>query len=180
LPSKLPAVQALAAMLQNSPAKPQIVSSRLAPSAIYDVEYRTAIIALVFERFAKPKATSGQWSISYQRLKLLQFLTIRPWLLPAIREWSMAGDEQRGLAFAYSIRIRRGFLSDSAHDDVVRYLAACGLIFRQETQIVSGLGENGLTQVANSIVQNGLFASERNTLDELGGIKITNQMLEGW
>jgi hypothetical protein len=179
MPNKLPAVQKLAAMLQGSPAKPQIVSSRLAPSAIYDVEYRTAIIALVFERFAKPKATSGQRSISHQRLKLLQFLTIRPWLLPAIQEWSEAG-EQRGLAFAYSIRIRRGFLSDSAHDDVVRYLAACGLIFRQETQIVSGLNANGLTQVANSIVQNDLFASERDALDELSQIRITNQMLEGW
>jgi hypothetical protein len=179
LPSKLPPVQALATLLQDSPAKPQIVSSRLAPSAIYDVEYRTAIIALVFERFAKPKIPTGQRSISHQRLKLLQFLTIRPWLLPAIRVWSVAG-EQRGLALAYSIRIRRGFLSDSAHDDVVRYLAACGLIFRQETQIVSGINANGLTQVATSIMQNDLFASERDALDELGGIKITNQMLEGW
>jgi len=36
------------------------------------------------------------------------------------------------------MRIRRGFLSDTAHDDVINYLVACGQIRRFETQIVSG------------------------------------------
>ena len=50
-PSK--AIENLSALLQESDAKPVLVPSRLAPSAIYDVQYRTAIICLVFEAFAK-------------------------------------------------------------------------------------------------------------------------------
>jgi hypothetical protein len=177
--SKIPPVQALAAMLRNSTAIPQIVPSRLAPSTIYDVEYRTAVIALVFERFARPVAPAEERKISSARLKFLQFLTLRPWLLPAIREWSSAGAQQE-LAFAHSIRIRRGFLSDSAHDDLISYLAACGILLRQETQIVSGKNARALTLVAQAIEQNDLFESERGVIDDLGGIKITNEMLEGW
>lgn len=179
MPKTAKPIQALAALLQDSEAKPVIVPSRLAPSAIYDVEYRTAVIGLLFEEFATPFGPIGHKRISAARLKLLQFITLRPWLLPAIREWSK-GAKQGSLAFAHSIRIRRGFLSDTAHDDVMNYLAACDIFFRQESHIVSGKNSKVLGEVVESLLKHDLFAAERKVIGELGGVKITNEMLEGW
>jgi hypothetical protein len=179
MPEKLQPIEQLAALLQHSGAEPVIVPSRLAPSAIYDVEYRTTIVALVFERFAKPPAPSDHRKIASSRLKLLQFITLRPWLLTAIRQWGEAG-EQSGFAFSHSLRIRRGFLSDTAHDDVINYLVARGIFLRNDTQIVSGKNAAALTEIAQSIVEQDLFSSERRVMEHLGEIKITNAMLEGW
>jgi hypothetical protein len=179
MPEKLQSIHQLAALLQDGKAEPVIVPSRLAPSAIYDVEYRTVVVALVFERFAKPAGLTGHQKMSSARLKLLQFITLRPWLLPAVREWSDAG-KQSGFAFGHPMRIRRGFLSDSAHDDLINYLIACGQLTRLETQIVSGTNGSVLTDIARSIVEHTLFVSERNVIEQLAGIKITIEMLEGW
>jgi hypothetical protein len=179
MPEKLRPIQQLAALLHDSNAEPVIVPSRLAPSAIYDVEYRTAIVALVFERFGKQSPPSSYRRMSAARLKLIQFITLRPWLLTAIREWSEA-DKQSGFAFSHSLRIRRGFLSDSAHDDVMNYLVACGVFLRSDTQFVSDKNAAALTDIAKSIAEQGLFGSERRVIEQLADIKITNGMLEGW
>lgn len=134
---------------------------------------------MVFEKFAKPHGVSGNRRISSARLKLLQFTALRPWLLPAIRNWSK-GIDQRSLAVAHSIRIRRGFLSDTAHDDVIDYLVACDIFFRQESHLFTGKNGKSVAEVAGTIENHGLFASERKVIEELGGVKITNEMLEGW
>ncbi|KAA6461880.1 hypothetical protein DYQ86_09530 [Acidobacteria bacterium AB60] len=177
--SNLHPIEELAALLKESTAKPLIVPARLAPSALYDVEYRTAVIALVFARFARTIAPSTLRKISAAKLKLMQFVALRPWLLPAIREWSTVGPHE-GLAFAHSIRIRRGFLSDTAHDDVVNYLTACRILARQDTQIVEGKHADVLVAIAKSVVEANLFSSELAVINELDGITISNQMLEGW
>jgi hypothetical protein len=78
------------------------------------------------------------------------------------------------------MRIRRGFLSDSAHDDVISYLVACGRLKRFETQIVSGTSGGALMELAKSITDRELFASERSVIEQLANIRITNEMLEGW
>jgi hypothetical protein len=179
MPEKLRPIQELAALLQEGNAEPVIVPSRLAPSAIYDVEYRTAIVALVFDTFALPPMPAEYRKVSSTRLKLLQFITIRPWLMTAIKAWSDTG-RQGDLAFDQSIRIRGGFLSDTAHDDVISYLIACGILRRSETQIVSGAHAAVLTTMATFIVEQGFFASERAAIKQLKEIKITNEMLEGW
>ncbi|MES2220367.1 MAG: hypothetical protein V4587_05300 [Acidobacteriota bacterium] len=172
-------IDQLAALLQDAKAEPVIVPARLAPSAIYDVEYRRAIVTLVFERFSKAVETTDIRKMSSARLKLLQFVTLRPWLLPEIRRWSDSG-KQSGFAFGHSIRIRRGFLSDSAHEDVISYLMACGWLKRFETQIVSGATGGGLLELAKALSENNLFANERAVIEQLANIRITNQMLEGW
>jgi hypothetical protein len=172
-------IRELAALLKDSSARPVIVSSRLAPSALYDVEYRTAVIALVFARFARTIAPSTLRKISAAKLKLMQFIALRPWLLPAIREWSEVGPHE-GLAFAYSVRIRRGFLSDTAHDDVVNYLSACRILTRLDTQVVEGEKIGILLAVAKSVVDGNLFSDELAVINELDNITISNQMLEGW
>lgn len=177
--SKSHPIQELAALLKDSTAKPLIVTGRLAPSALYDVDYRTAVIALVFDRFARTIAPSKLRKISAAKLKLIQFVASRPWLLPAIKEWSEVGPHE-GLAFAHSIRIRRGFLSDTAHDDIVNYLTARGILTRQDTQVVEGDHIDTLLAVANSVVNEKLFSGELAAIEELGNITISNRMLEGW
>jgi hypothetical protein len=42
-------IEKLASLLEGSEARPIVVPSRLAPSAIYDLDYRAAVVALVFE-----------------------------------------------------------------------------------------------------------------------------------
>jgi hypothetical protein len=172
-------IRELATLLQESAAHPVIVPSRVAPSAIYDVEYRTAVVALVFEKFAKRFGPAGHRRISSARLKLLQFIAMRPWLLPAIQEWS-GGGEQGSLALAQSVRIRKGFLSDTAHDDVIDYLRACDVFFRQESHLISGHNSKVLSEIVQSVEKNGFFKGERKVIEDLGHIKITNEMLEGW
>lgn len=79
------------------PPESVLVPTRLAPSALYDVEYRTAAIALVFAQFARTIAPSTLRKISAAKLKLMQFFVLRPWLPPAIKEWSEVGPHE-GLA----------------------------------------------------------------------------------
>ena len=176
-PSK--AIESLAALLQGSGAKPLLVPSRLAPSAIYDLEYRTTVISLVFRAFATAHGDDVDGKMSAARLKFLQFITIRPWLLPAIREWS-AESGQGSLGLAYSVRIRRGFLSDTAHEDVMNFLVACRLFIREGSQITLGVKGDEIGKIVGEVQKAELFLSERETLAELGNVKITNNMLEGW
>jgi|SRR5208282_1915044 len=172
-------IEKLAALLGGSNAQPVIIPSRLAPSAIYDVDYRTAIIALVFEAFSKPIGVGPERRISAAKLKLLQFVAIRPWLLPAIREWS-EGLAQGSLDLIHSVRIRRGFISDTAHEDVMNVLVASGIFVRDGSHVVTSERANYLHEVASSTTQNGLFENERKMISLLASVRITNNMLEGW
>jgi hypothetical protein len=176
-PSKV--IEKLATFLQSGNAKPIIVPSRLAPSAIYDLEYRTALISLVFETFAKATGDSLERKVSAARLKFLQFICIRPWLVPAIREWSREPG-QSSLGLAYSVRIRRGFLSDTAHDDVMNFLVACRIFVRDGGQIVLGAKGEEVAKIVQDVETAGLFQREREAIAQLSDIKITNNMLEGW
>ncbi len=172
-------IEKLAGLLQGSKATPDIVAGRLAPSPIYDVDYRNAIIAMIFEGFAKIDSVSQQRRILVSRLKLLQFITFRPWLMPAVREWS-SGEVQGSLGLEHSVRIRRGFLSDTAHDDAVNYLTACKVLSRQGSHLLAGERANELTKIATATLQNKLFDNERRIVSELREIQITKSMLEGW
>jgi hypothetical protein len=176
-PSK--AIESLATLLQETDAKPVLVPSRLAPSAIYDLEYRTAVICLVFDAFAKAQAGSIDRKISAARLKFLQFVSIKPWLLPAIQEWSQES-EQSSLGLAYSIRIRRGFLSDTVYEDVMNFLVACRVFVRDGGQIALGAEGEEVERIIKEVQTRELFVSERETIADLGDVKITNNMLEGW
>jgi hypothetical protein len=172
-------IETLAALLDGSNAQPVITPSRLAPSAVYDVDYRTAIIALVFEAFSKPIGVGPERRISAAKLKLLQFVAIRPWLLPAIREWS-EGLAQGSLDLIHSVRIRRGFLSDTAHEDVMNVLVASGIFLRHGSHVVTGQRADYLQQIASSIAHDGLFENEQKMIALLADVRITNNMLEGW
>jgi hypothetical protein len=96
-----------------------------------------------------------------------------------MREWS-EGSAQGALELTHSVRIRRGFLSDTAHEDVINILVACGIFVRQGGHLLTGNKTRELGEIADEIREKNLFESERTTISELGNIKLTNNMLEGW
>ena len=167
----------LSELLSNSAASPNVHPERIAPSTYYDLQYRTAIIAAAIQISGK---TEGAFrKISSARLRLLQFVAIRPWLLETVREWSASRkDRQRSLQSVQSLR--RGFLNDAMHDSVIDYLAAAGYIFKQKGQLASPVQGAKLAELFDELEPNHLFVTERHTLLWLNEVVITNDMLEGW
>jgi hypothetical protein len=168
----------LAELLQSGHAQPVVSAARLAPSAFYDLQYRMVVIANAFEIHAKT-LVSGQRGIVAARLKLLQFVACRPWLLPAVREWSGVSHNTQ-VSILPSQRIRRGFISDTVHDNVVEFLIAGGVLTRAGTSVASGEKGELLKMLFNKSVELQLFSTERRVFEDLRDIKITNSMLEGW
>lgn len=159
-------------------ARPVIALERLAPSATYDLQYRTAVIAAAFELHAKPVG-QGDRRILAPRLKLLQFIPCRPWLLDMVRRWSKAqGDAQ--LLLATSQRLRHGYLGDQTHEEVLAFLIARGMLAWSPPHVTAGPGFEWLRQVYVASVEREIFCAERAVLKDLLGIRITNAMLEGW
>jgi hypothetical protein len=78
------------------------------------------------------------------------------------------------------MRIRRGFLSDSAFDDVVQFLTASGVFERRENHIISGPSVERLVSRVALIRNANLFERERNAIEALKTIRVTASMLEGW
>ncbi len=172
------ALRTLVGLLQSGRAQPLVNPDRLAPSAVYDLHYRMFIIASAFELHAKPYVL-GQRRINAARLKLLQFVAIRPWLVPVIRQWS----ETQGYAQQSILspqQLRRGFLGDEMHDNVVTFLVARGVFVRMDAHLASGLNTDLLKRLYSAGIENRLFSMGVRALRELIDIKISNDMLEGW
>lgn len=164
--------------LLSGRARPVIAMERLAPSAVYDVRYRIAVIAAAFELHAKPVAHGGR-RILAPRLKLLQFIACRPWLLEMVRRWSRAqGDAQ--LLLSTSQRLRHGYLGDQTHEEVLSLLIARDMLSWSAPHVTAGPGIELLRHVYVASVEQELFCAERGVLEDLLGIRITNAMLEGW
>jgi hypothetical protein len=172
-------LQRLAALLEASGAKPDLTPERLAPSTVYDLDYRVFIVAIAFQIHAAPDKFSSRPRIQSRRLKLLQFVAIRPWLVPVIREWSLSRrSAQRSLDSEEGLR--RGFISDTLHDDVVDFLVAAGALRREELFVISGTNSSVVPALYSESLGHSLFESEFAALLELQKIVITNDMLEGW
>jgi hypothetical protein len=159
-------------------AQPVIEPDRLAPSAFYDLQYRIFLIAATFEIHAKPFSIDRR-RIHAARLKLLQFIGCRPWLLEMMQSWSAAQYDAQ-LSMISSQRLRRGFLGDQMHDEVVSLLVARGILSRTDTQISSGDHSGFLTELYSISAREGFFSGERDALRKLLDVRITNAMLEGW
>lgn len=167
----------LAEVLRSGDAQPIVMPERVAPSTIYDMGYRICIIACAFDTHAKMDL-SGTRRIQAIRLKLLQFVAMRPWLISVLREWAVTeADPQLSVLTSQN---RRGFLGDAVHDHVVDYLVA-RQIFTQSSSHLS-LGTNGgtLERIPAALAAEGLFGNERAALAQMKEIRITNKMLEGW
>jgi hypothetical protein len=179
MPNHSQALEKLATLLQTSGAKAVISTSAVPRSTIYDVDYRTAVIGLVFAAFSSPVSITASRRMSAARLKLLQFATIRPAIIRVLEEWSKE-DAQSPLALTYSVRMRHAFISDTAHDDMTELLISCGIFERDGGQIQSGSKIDKLDKIVKEIKDKGLFAIEQDALEKLSEIRITNAMLEGW
>src|SRR4051812_27206986 len=83
----------LAELLATSGALPDITPERAAPSTEYDLLYRTVIVASAFQLHAKADQYSTRPRLQSRRLKLLQFVAIRPWLIDMLRNWSKKRDD---------------------------------------------------------------------------------------
>jgi hypothetical protein len=169
-------LQSLIGFLRDARATPVLSPERQAPSAVYDLQYRLVVSACAFEIHAK--ANAGTHRITAPRLKLVQFIAIRPWLLPIVRRWSAARSVAQ-LSLLNS-HLRQGFLGDGMHDDVVALLVARDVLRRSGGHLLSGVKGPFLTELHDTATRLDLFAAERATLSELLHVKITNSMLEGW
>jgi hypothetical protein len=134
--------------------------------------------ACAFEVHAKTDLTQAR-RLQAARLKLLQFVAIRPWLLPAIRQWS-ASRKQPQLSLIVSQYLRRGFLSDMMHDDVIAFLEARNVLVRVGDHLMAGENSELLATLHKAAIEDDLFVGERIVLQEIKSIMITNKMLEGW
>jgi hypothetical protein len=167
----------LAEVLRSGSVQPIVSPDRVAPSTVYDIEYRTAVTACAFDLHARLDS-SGTRRIQAIRLKLLQFLAIRPWLIPVLQRWANTqADPQLSVIASQE---RRGFLGDTVHDHVVEYLVARQILAKSTSHL--SLGTNGaiLEKLSRALTSTGLFENERAALTEMKDIKVTNTMLEGW
>lgn len=158
-------------------AKPVVNLARVVPSSVYDLQYRIAIISSAIALHAKPVATTLR--IQSVRLKLLQFIASRPGLLQMVQKWSNAQHDAQ-LSMDLSQRLRRGFLADQMHDDVVAFLVARGELVHSGQYLILGSPAPLLTAVHEANVSLDLFSGEREVLTRLTKTRITNAMLEGW
>ena len=178
MPTNSP-LERLAALLAASGAQPDITPERLAPSTVYDLEYRVLIVAMAFQIHAASDKYSSQPRIQSRRLKLLQFVAMRPWLVSVIGEWSLSRhNAQRSLDSEEGLR--RGFISDTMHDDVLDFLVAARAPRREELYVVAGTNSSVIFDLYSGALGRSLFGDELTALHQLKAIVITNEMLEGW
>jgi hypothetical protein len=171
-------IHTLTGLLRGANVEPVLVPERIAPSAIYDLQYRITVNACVFLALAESYQGSGT-RIRAAKQKLVQFVAIRPWLLPVVRQWSTAQKNPQ-LATRMSQRLRRGYLGDVMHDSVVEFLVAAGVLEYAGPFLSLGVNGHRLTQWSESAISANLFANERTSIEEFKTVKITNDMLEGW
>lgn len=171
-------ISVLSSLLSASTASPYARPERVAPSTFYDLDYRVCIVACCFEVHAKQDETLYK-RLHSAKLKLLQFIAIRSWLLPVVKEWSKSrNDPQRSVWSSQSLR--RGFLGDAMHDEVIDYLVAAGLMAKAQNYLTTSHADLRLNTLYAEILSSQLFVVERNTIGELSNLTITNAMLEGW
>jgi hypothetical protein len=158
-------------------AKPIIRPQRLAPATIYDIDYRMAVVALTIQKHGT-KTDDGELRIDAARLKLFQFIAQRPNMLPAMRDWAKS-KHVSGLLRDSSQRLRRGYLGDSTHDQVVEYMVACKILRIEGRNFISDKSSQYIAAIVSVSESENMFATERSALQELAGFRVTNAMLEG-
>jgi hypothetical protein len=172
-------IATLATLLAASGAQPVITSERLAPSTLYDLEYRVLVVTAAFQLHAATDRFSSRPRIQSRRLKLLQFAAMRPWLVPVIRNWSLIRHSAEPLIDGEE-GLRRGFINDTMHEKVLDFLVAAGALRREEIYVIPGVKPSVISDLYSAAEQNSLFRAELAALNELKSISITNEMLEGW
>jgi hypothetical protein len=151
--------------------------AKYAPSQAYDFDYRAAVIALSFDLHAKV-FTPPLRRINTSRLKLLQFVAQRPWLVPVISDWGKFRHDASG-SLLVPQRLRRGYLSDPVFEHLVDFLVAEGTFVRTESHLLESADTTRLRDSLELIFRQDIFLRERKALESLKHATITNSMLEG-
>ena len=170
------ALDNLAVLLRGADAEPVVVPERIAISTIYDLQYRLFILACAYRAHADSNLL-GARRMPAAKLKLIQFVAIRPWLLQTVREWAETRHEAQ-FQTLHAHTLRRGYLGDTTHDRVIDYLVARDMLLRAGGYLVSGAQFLTIDALATAAETTELFVNERATIDELRSVKITAVMME--
>lgn len=169
------AVQALAALLRDTGAKPRVNPDRIVRSTLYDLDYHVALVACVFY-MNSAKRTDNTLSVVAHWLKLLQFIAVRPALLPAFLRWAKA---RRRPDLDTWQKMPRGYLGDRTHDSTIELLVAGKFLHRTADTLTSGERFHVLHALYGDIVARDLFRSERDTLRQLALIPVNKTLMRG-
>ncbi|MEA2235385.1 MAG: hypothetical protein QOC81_109 [Thermoanaerobaculia bacterium] len=170
------ALETLAVMLRDADAEPVVVPERIAISTIYDLQYRLFIVACAFRAHAESDLL-GTRRMPAAKLKLIQFVAIRPWLLQTVQEWAETRHRPQ-FQTLHAHTLRRGYVGDTTHDRVIDYLVARDILLRTGAHIVSSTRFSTIDSFATAAETTQSFVNERATIDELREVKITAVMLE--
>ena len=168
-------VQALGALLREAGAKPRVSPDRIVRSTLYDLDYHVALVACGFFTNAE-KRTDNTHSVVAHWLKILQFIAVRPSLLPDFQRWAKA---RRRPNLSTWQKMPRGYLGDLTHDRTIELLVAGKILYRTADTLVSGERFSLLQDLYRNIVARNLFTSERETLRELALIPVNKTLLRG-
>jgi hypothetical protein len=167
--------QVLATLLQEAGARPRVSPERVVRSTLYDLDYHIAIVACVFFTNAEQR-TDNTRSIVAQWLRILQFVAVRPALLPDFLQWAK---ERRNPDLNTWQKMPRGYLGDRTHERTIEWLVAGEVLYRAADSLIGGERFNMLRGLYERIVANRLFASERLTLRALASVPVNKTLLRG-
>jgi hypothetical protein len=168
-------VQQLAELLRETGAKPRVSSDRVVRSTLYDLDYHVALIACVFF-IASESRTDGARSVVAHWLKILQFIAVRPGLLPDFLRWS--GARRRPDLDTWQ-KMPRGYLGDRTHDRTVELLVATKVLYRTADALVGGESFSRLETIYLDILAKGLLRSEREALQTMSRLSVNRTLLSG-
>jgi hypothetical protein len=168
----------LSELLSGTLAEPVITKNRIAPSTVYDFQYRAIMVTAGFFILRQRSAGDGS-RVRAAELKLAQFVAMRPWLLTVLQEWS-ASQKHPQASLLTSERLRRGFVGDAMHDRTVEFLTVRGVLNRTDTHVIAGPNVRVAESWYSEIVTAEIFIRERATFAAVGDVTITERMLEGW
>lgn len=171
MPSESDPVQELAAVLREVGASPRVRADRVVRSTLYDLDYRVALIACVFFiARANTRRVVAHW------LKILQFVAVRPTLLPSFQVWAATRRHQDLDTWQ---KMPRGYLGDNTHDRTVELLVAAGVLAREGDELLEGGRFAELRELYDDLVARDLLRSERATLLKLSNTRVNKTLLKG-
>ena len=173
--NKADGVQALTALLREIGATPRLAPARVVRSTLYDLDYHVALVACAFLINGQLR-TDGERSMISHWLKLLQFVAVRPNLLPNFQRWVA---ERKHPDLNTWQRMPRGFLGDRTHDRTIELLVAEGMLDRTADGLISGERFGLLEGVYEQILEHNLLASERSVLQNMAMVPVNKTMLRG-
>jgi hypothetical protein len=139
------------------------------------LDYHIAVVACAFFLNGDPEL-DGSRSIQAHWLKLLQFVAVRPTLLPGFKRWARA---RRRPNLDTWQNMPRGYVGDRTHDNTIELLVAGDVLQRSGDTLVGSSRLNALTAVYEQVKERDLLATERAVLAELGAIPVNKTLLKG-